>query len=363
MIETAEATNIGQILLPLVIIAGALLLGLVIARVILPLLQRLAQRTSWYLDDLLIHVLQSFIVPWFMMIGIYAATLGAPVGSRIVPIVRDAVLIAFILSMTFAAIRLGTGLVAPRIERDGPRRTPALSIILNVIRITLLGVGFSIALRVLNIPITPAVAAFGVGGLALSLAMQDTLSSVVSGILIILSRQIRPGNYIKLSTGEEGYVTDINWRTTQIRQLANNMVIVPNSVMTSAIVVNYYDPDKELAILIDVGVSYESDLARVEHITNEVGREVMQTVPGGVPEFEPFIRYNTFDDFLVKFTVILRGQEFVDQYMVKHEFIKRLHQRYRQEGIEIAIPIPAVHLGDSNHRMIAPFSPSDRPQA
>lgn len=69
----------------------------------------------------------------------------------------------------------------------------------------------------------------------------------------------------------------------------------------------------------------------------------MREVPGGVPEFEPFIRYHTFGDFSINFTVILRAKEFVDNYLIKHEFIKRLHKRYQSEGIIIPYPIRAIN--------------------
>ena len=113
---------------------------------------------------------------------------------------------------------------------------------------------------------------------------------------------------------------------------------------TSAIVTNYYFPEKEMAVLIQVGVSYDSDLKKVERVTIEVGKELMREVPGGVPEFEPFIRYHTFADFSINFTVILRAKEFVDQYLIKHEFVKRLHQRFKKEGIEIPFPIRTVYM-------------------
>jgi small-conductance mechanosensitive channel len=127
------------------------------------------------------------------------------------------------------------------------------------------------------------------------------------------------------------------------------MVIVPNTAMTSAIVINYYDPEQELAILLDVGVSYDSDLEYVEQITIDVAREVMQQVVGGIADFEPFIRYNQFKDFSINFTVILRGQEYVNQYLIKHEFVKRLHRRYQQEGIVIPYPIRTLHTPDNQH--------------
>jgi small-conductance mechanosensitive channel len=68
----------------------------------------------------------------------------------------------------------------------------------------------------------------------------------------------------------------------------------------------------------------------------------MAEVAGGVPEFEPFIRYHTFGDSSINFAVILRAKEFVDQYLVKHEFVKRLHTRFNQEGIVIPFPIRTI---------------------
>jgi len=66
--------------------------------------------------------------------------------------------------------------------------------------------------------------------------------------------------------------------------------------------------------------------------------EVLRDTPGGVRKFEPFIRYHTFDDFSINFTVILRVRECVDRYLVTHEFIKRLHKRYNQEALRFPSP-------------------------
>ena len=97
-------------------------------------------------------------------------------------------------------------------------------------------------------------------------------------------------------------------------------------------------------------MSYDSDLAPVEAVTIAVGKEVMADAKGGVPEFEPFIRYNAFGDSSINFTVILRGREVVDQHLIRHEFIKRLHNRYRAEGIEIPFPQRTVHLRTADAR-------------
>jgi small-conductance mechanosensitive channel len=122
------------------------------------------------------------------------------------------------------------------------------------------------------------------------------------------------------------------------------MIIVPNSKLAQSIVTNFNLPEKKMSVLVDIGVSYDSDLPKVEEVTKEVAREIMKTHPGGIPDFEPFIRYHTFGDSSINFSVILRGQEFVDQFSIKHEFIKKLQARFKEEGIEIPFPIRTVYL-------------------
>ena len=92
------------------------------------------------------------------------------------------------------------------------------------------------------------------GGVAVALALQDTLSNLFSGLHLIASRQLRPGDFIQLDSGEEGYVTDVTWRNTTIRELTDNMMIVPNSQLAASRVRNFCQPNNELAVLVEVGV-------------------------------------------------------------------------------------------------------------
>jgi small-conductance mechanosensitive channel len=211
-------------------------------------------------------------------------------------------------------------------------------------RIIILGFIFLIILDQLKITITPFLASLGIGGLVVALALQDTLANFFAGIYIFFDKPIRIGDYVMLESGKEGYVTQIGWRSTRVRMLPNNILIVPNSKLITSQITNFYLPEREMAVLVQVGVSYDSDLERVERVTIEVARETLQETQGGVKEFEPFIRYHTFSDFSINFTVILRAREYVDKYLITHEFIKRLHRRYQAEGIEIPFPIRTVHM-------------------
>jgi len=126
--------------------------------------------------------------------------------------------------------------------------------------------------------------------------------------------------------------------------LPNNTVVVPNNKLVQDNITNYYLPDPELAVLVPVGVAYDSDLEKVERVTNEVAKEVMQTTPGAVAAFAPLVRYHTFNQSSIDFTAVLRAREFTDGILLKHEFIKKLHVRYEKEGIRFPFPTRTVYL-------------------
>ncbi|MGH7608248.1 MAG: mechanosensitive ion channel family protein, partial [Gemmatimonadales bacterium] len=280
---------------------------------------------------------------WGAILGLYVAAQAVALPPRFAELVQRTLLVLVIVSATWSLARLAGAYVA-HASRNVARRLPSATLLVNVARVTVLSVGLLVILQTLGVSITPLITALGIGGLAVGLALQDTLANFFAGLHILSSRQVRTGDFVRLESGEEGYVVDITWRYTTVRQLANNVTVVPNAKLASAIVTNYYLPETELAVLVPVGVSYASDLAHVEQVTVDVGREIMHDVPGGVPEFVPFIRYNTFGDSSIVFTVILRGREVVDQHLIRHEFIKRLHARYRREGITIPFPMRTLDI-------------------
>ncbi len=212
----------------------------------------------------------------------------------------------------------------------------------GLIRFVILSFGFLVLLDALGISITPFVASLGVGSLAVALGLQETLANLFAGLYILADQPIRKGDFVRLESGEEGYVTDIGWRNTRIRMLPNIAVIVPNNKIISSIVRNYYLPDKELAVLVEVSAAYSADLEKVERITIDVAQEVQNKVAGAVATFEPFIRFHTYADSSINFTVILRAREFVDQYLLKHEFIKALHVRFQKEGVAFPFPTRTI---------------------
>ncbi|TQK50176.1 small-conductance mechanosensitive channel [Streptomyces sp. SLBN-118] len=319
-------------------IAAALVL-----RVILKWLGIRADRTRWSGDDILVHALRA-LAPWGAITGgaaVAASVLPLSAGvQRNVTMVLTAVLI---MAATLTAARIVAGLVQALAQSKSGVAGSA-TIFVNITRVLVLAMGFLVVLETVGVSIAPLLTALGVGGLAVALALQDTLANLFAGVHILASRTVQPGDYIRLSSGEEGYVVDINWRNTVVRQLSNNLVIIPNTKLSGTNMTNFHRPDQQMTLNVQVGVGYDCDLDHVERVTTEVVESVMEDIDGGLPDHEPAVRFHTFGDSRISFTVILGVGEFSDQYRIKHEFIKRLHRRYRAEGISVPAPTRTIAL-------------------
>jgi small-conductance mechanosensitive channel len=305
--------------------------------------RKAAARTAWPWDDILLGALGPSVT-----IAVVAS--GLVVLGRILPLspewdrAFDVMLVAATVTALALFVDRALSSVLDRLAEGLAMLRGARGLVLGIVRGTIVGLALLVFLDSIGISVTPLLASLGVGSLAVALALQDTLANLFAGVYVIVDKPVEPGDYIRLEGGEEGFVARVGWRSTRIRTRPNNIVVVPNTKLVSSVLVNYNRPSPELAVLVNVGVHYDSDLRRVDRVTTEVAREVMQTVRGGVPTFEPFIRYHTFGDSAVQFTVILRATDFDVHNTVIHEFVMRLHERYRREDIQIPFPIRTLDL-------------------
>ena len=330
-------------LLPLGLILVSGLFGTIFEKVFFNKLSKFISKTEFPGSQLILASLQRIPSLVFLLLGIYTAILLMPIDPKLSGTLQKILIAVSLYTIFLVLAKLAAGFVRLSSQRIEGLSASLLS---NLAQSLVLLLGVLIILQTFDIAITPIIATLGIGGLAVALAFQDTFSNLFSGLYLIISRQVKTGDYIKLASGEEGYVHDINWRNTTILELPNNIIVVPNSKLASAIFKNYHLPVKEIMLQVPVNVSYDSNLDDVERITVEVAQAVMQTVSGGVPEFQPFIRYQSFEDFSIHLIVFLRVNEFFDQRLVKHEFIKQLHKRYQTEEIEIPFPTRNVYFKD-----------------
>jgi len=321
---------------------GGLLMGWLIERFVAGRIRALARKSEWPGWSVVADGLGHMPMFWLALGGAMIALDGLAWSGRAEEYITRAVIVLAGLTVTVAAARIATGLVKRFAQTtDGP--VPSTTIFVNITRIAVVLLGGLLILNALNISIMPILTALGVGGLAVALALQDTLSNLFAGVQVIASKQIRVGDFVEIDAERMGYVEDINWRYTAIRMLSDNRIVIPNAKLASSIITNYDLPDQPMSVLVQLGVAYDSDLEQVERVTCEVAAEVVADVAPAVVDYQPMVRFHTFGDSSIDFTVILRTDQFVDQYVLKHEFVKRLKKRYDAEGIEIPFPQRVVH--------------------
>lgn len=322
---------------------AGLLTGLLLYKIVMPFIAKLAAKTSLKSDDLIIKTLSSWVIPWFFALGLFMGLRRLELDSNLYYWIKNGLLIFYIFSATLITARVVSGMI--KIKAAGSDTViPSSSIISNIVIVIIYCIGLLIILQSQGISITPILTALGVGGLAVALALQNTLSNLFAGLQIISSGNFNKGDFIKLSTGEDGFIEDITWRSTTIRAASDHIIIVPNSKLADMTVSNYYLPQHEITFAVELGVHYGSDLSRVEKITKEVIKETLQESEDGVQEFEPEISFTSFAESSIRLKAFLRVNNYPAQFQVRSMFIKKLHDRYSKEGIEIPYPVRTIFM-------------------
>lgn len=323
----------------------AVALGYIAKFVIVRKITQLSARTETDLDDLIVGAIQRHIPFWFLIGGVILAARLAPITPEHEVFARHVGAALFVLSLSFVAANLLTGLVERTTKKAGATFVSA-SLTRNVLRGAILIVGGMMVLAQLGVQIQPLLTALGVGSLAVALALQPTLSNLFAGLHITLAKPLRIGDFIELENGVQGFVVDIGWRATKLRQGANNLVIVPNARLVEMIAKNYSLPEPEQTVALTVGVSYASDLEHVERTVLAVARELRDSTPEAVKSFEPVVRFHTFNASSIDLDVVLRVTNFPDRPLLVSNLLKRLKVRFDAEKIEIPFPQQVVHKSD-----------------
>ncbi|MBS1703096.1 MAG: mechanosensitive ion channel [Armatimonadetes bacterium] len=331
----------------------AFLLGWVIIAVVgKKVFKKLVARTNSQLDDIILSALHG-LAQWAIIIaGAYFAfreVTAAEPETTIWTIIGKGFTIAWVGLAIASAIRIFNAYSQWKIEQTLETHADVLRDVatrVNFFRKLLIAVvaiiGGLYILSIAGIDTSPIVAGGAVGGIVIGIALQDTLSNVFAGFFLNIDRPVKIGDFIRLDSGQEGFVEEVGWRYTKIRLYANNLVIIPNNKLSQSTITNFNLPSGPLSVYMTCGVSYDSDLEHVEEVAIRVARQVLETEPGGDTQWDPVVRFKEFGDSSINFTTVLRALDVDSQYRIQHQFVKQLHRAFNEEGIEIPFPIRTV---------------------
>jgi small-conductance mechanosensitive channel len=333
-----------KLLLALAIMLLALTLGYVVKSVLTWYAHKVAAKTNSQIDDFIMAAVHPPAVLIALTVGFWLAFREA---SDVLPFFVGTEILFFVLLVVLIAYTAGR-LVKAALVHAGERKPNFRSVTNLGARlgyILAFTIAFLVVLSQFGIAITPMLTSLGIAGLAIGLALQDTLSNLFAGIWIQTSRVVRPGDFIRVEdVNQEGYVVEVSWRTTRIRTLPNHVVAIPNSKMASSVVSNYEMPQREQAALFEVGTSYNQDPEHVLKVLGRVAKQCVEEIPQIVKTFDPIVRLNGFGDSALNFLVIVRVNHHVDRFATFHEMRRRTFKAFAEEGIEIPFPHRTLYL-------------------
>ena len=312
--------------------------------VVIRWVRRIIRRSSLAMNEALIDLVDHALRP-ALLLGVMDASLNIFVLPRKFLVISNRV---FYLAVLAVALYYGMKMAELFLTYWFSKSAAHESIhepVQFLTRIVFAGFAVMLVLDNLGISLTAVWTTLGVGSVAIALALQDTLSNFFAGFYLRLDNPIRVGDYVKLDSDHEGFIVHMGWRSTRIRTLPNNIVIVPNTKLATAIVTNYSMPETQMSLLVAISVSYDCDPERVERILVEEATRAAGSIDGLLAHPAPFVRFIPgFGESSLDFTLICRVSTYVDQYLVQHELRKRIFARFRREGISIPFPQRDVHV-------------------
>jgi len=284
-----------------------------------------------------------------LAIGVVAAGFNLfPLSDKLMTVLNRLFYVAILALGIYCAARVALILLNQWLDKDDDRRSLREPTQFAV-RVVFAVFGTMILLENLGISLTSVWTTLGVGSVAVALALQDTLSNFFAGLYLRLDRPVGIGDYIKLESGQEGYVEERGWRSTRIKALSNNIIVVPNSKLASAIVTNFSLPDPRVSLSIPISVNLNSDPQRVEDVMTDEAAKAVGKIPGLVTDSPPSVQFIPgFGQSSLDFTLNCTVTTYVDQYSVQDELRKRIFHRLRSERIEFPVAQREVHVAEDH---------------
>jgi small-conductance mechanosensitive channel len=202
----------------------------------------------------------------------------------------------------------------------------------------LMGTALIIILKHFNYDIYSVVTALGIGSLAIGLAAKDTLAHMISGFTLMLDQPFRIGDRIQLSSGQIGDVADIGLRSTRIRTLDNQLLVIPNSDLCNTMLINQAFPDARVKGRINIGVAYGSDVERVKQVLLATALEVDDVLRDPPPE----VYFASFGDSALNMSLFFWVEDYLKLFATTDKINMLILSRFTENGIEIPFPIRTV---------------------
>ena len=309
-------------------------------------MKRWAKVTVTSVDDKILTELGHPVFYIILIYGLDYAVSRLPFNNRLMVGLRGLIFTIGIFVVTLIIYRVGMTLLDWYGEKLRKRKSTAnlvrefIPLTKRVTSIAIFTLAGIVILKHFNYDAWSLLTAMGVGSLAIGLAAKETLTNMISGFSIMIDRPFHPGDRIELASGQIGDVEEIGLRSTRIKTFDHTILVVPNSSLVNASLINYCYPDFKVKVRVKVGVAYGTDIERVKRIMLEITRKV----PAILQDPPPGVYFTDFGDFSLDLLMIFWVEEYTQAFEAKDRVNTMIHERFAQEGIDIPFPIQTVYL-------------------
>ena len=307
--------------------------------------KRLARFTATDLGDRVLQRISPHISRLLSMSGLYLAIRSLPLHEKLVQVFSGAlfvVLVIILFNLVYNALdELMHWYMNGR--QEGSKDLVSRNMIPIAEKLTMLflmGTALIITLKHFNYDIISVVTALGIGSLAIGLAAKDTLAHMISGFTLMLDQPFRIGDRIQLVGGQIGDVADIGLRSTKIKTMDNQLLIVPNSDLCNTMLTNQAFPNSRAKGRINIGVAYGSDVDLVKQLLVATAGEVENVLADPPPE----AYFTSFGDSALNMALFFWVEEYGNLFAVTDKINSLILKRFGEHSIEIPFPTRTVKM-------------------
>ena len=299
--------------------------------------------TKTELDDRILKRALPHISRLMSILGLYLAIRSLPLNDKVVHILSGTlfvVLVAvFFNLLNHAFDEILQWYVSSRQEKGGAVISrQMIPIVEKLLMLFLMGTALIIILKHFNYDIFSLVTALGIGSLAIGMAAKDTMAHMISGFTLMIDRPFRIGDRIQLAGGQVGDVLDIGLRSTKIKTLDNQQMIIPNSDLCNTMLTNHAFPDMKAKGRINVGVAYGSDVELGKQVMVATALEIETVMPDPPPE----AYFVAFGESSLNMCLFYWVDDYAKLFGASDRINTLIIRRFTENGIEIPFPTRTV---------------------
>ena len=343
MEEFTPMVDWSKIIIPIAIFCVCLLIGIILQRYLVRIVKSFTKKTNINVNDVMVSIIKRPLVFWFTIFGLILSTKMIDLNEKVKSIIGVIALITLAISILMVLSKFTIELINFSYKKRN-RTTQTTSIISNIIRVIFFIIGVSFILNILGYSLTPIITALGIGGIAVALALQDTLSNLFSGFYITISQHVKIGDYVHLDDGSEGFIHDTGWRNTTLLLPSNNYIIIPITKFAQSVITNYSLPSGKSFVSLGIKVDYNVDLEKIEEIIMDEFKKVSQTIDDIETDPAPGLVFNPgIQDYYIEYTLGFFVSKYTGRIPILNRIRKAIHVRLVKENIRF-YPIQTINV-------------------